>query len=67
MRLYLRHVSPDGDQGFPGKVTAIAIYRLDGETLWLEFAARITNRRGVIVADIADPDIDRITRISSAG
>jgi aldose 1-epimerase len=42
MRLVLRHVSPDGDQGFPGEVMVTATYRLDGNTLWLEFAARTT-------------------------
>ena len=42
MRLVLRHVSPDGDQGFPGEVTVNAVYRLDGDTLWLEFDARTT-------------------------
>lgn len=38
-RLVLRHVSPDGDQGFPGEVSVAATYRLDGATLWLEFEA----------------------------
>lgn len=38
-RLVLRHVSPDGDQGFPGEVTVTATYRLDGPALWLEFEA----------------------------
>src|SRR3954470_9113019 len=42
MRLVLRHVSPDGDQGFPGEVTATATYRLDSDTLWLDFDARTT-------------------------
>src|SRR4051794_33173725 len=42
MRLVLRHVSPDGGQGFPGEVTVNAVYRLDGDTLWLEFDARTT-------------------------
>lgn len=42
MRLGLRYVSPGGDQGFPGEVTVSAMYRLDGETLWLEFEARTT-------------------------
>jgi aldose 1-epimerase len=41
-RLVLRHVSPDGDQGFPGEVAVNATYRLDGDTLWLEFSARTT-------------------------
>jgi aldose 1-epimerase len=42
MRLALRHVSPDGDQGFPGEVTVTATYRLDGDTLWLDFDAQTT-------------------------
>lgn len=41
-RLVLRHVSPDGDQGFPGEVTVAATYRLDAATLWLEFEAVTT-------------------------
>ena len=41
-RLALRYVSPDGDQGFPGEATVDATYRLDGDTLWLEFEARTT-------------------------
>lgn len=32
--------SPDGDQGFPGAVTARATYALDGDTLWLTLEAR---------------------------
>lgn len=32
-------VSPDGDQGFPGRLTARATYRLDGDTLRLELTA----------------------------
>jgi aldose 1-epimerase len=39
-RLVLNHVSPDGDQGFPGELEVRASYRLDGATLWLEFEAR---------------------------
>jgi aldose 1-epimerase len=38
----LRHDSPDGDQGFPGAVTARALYRLDGDTLTLELSAVTT-------------------------
>lgn len=38
--LVLTHVSPDGDQGFPGELTVRATYRLDGATLWLEFEAQ---------------------------
>ena len=34
--------SPDGDQGFPGDVTATASYRLEGDTLALSFHAKTT-------------------------
>ncbi len=37
--LVLSHVSPDGDQGFPGTLTAQATYRLDADTLWLTLEA----------------------------
>jgi aldose 1-epimerase len=40
--LVLRHVSPDGDQGFPGEVTVTATYTLAGDTLQLVFAATTT-------------------------
>jgi aldose 1-epimerase len=40
--LCLRHVSPDGDQGFPGTLTATARYRLEGATLTLTLAAETT-------------------------
>jgi aldose 1-epimerase len=40
--LQLRHVSPDGDQGFPGEVTATATYRLEGNTLHLDLRAETT-------------------------
>jgi aldose 1-epimerase len=40
--LVLTHVSPDGDQGFPGEVTVRATYRLDGDSLALAFEARTT-------------------------
>ena len=40
--LVLTHVSPDGDQGFPGELSVAATYRLDGDSLWLEFEARTT-------------------------
>jgi aldose 1-epimerase len=40
--LALTHVSPDGDQGFPGEVTVLATYRLDGDSLSLAFEARTT-------------------------
>lgn len=39
-RLVLRHVSVDGDQGFPGEVAVDATYRLEQDSLWLEFQAR---------------------------
>jgi aldose 1-epimerase len=35
----LRHVSPDGDQGFPGTLTALAIYSLKGGELTIEYRA----------------------------
>jgi aldose 1-epimerase len=38
--LVLTHVSPDGDQGFPGELSVHAAYRLKGDSLWLEFEAR---------------------------
>ena len=40
--LVLTHVSPDGDQGFPGELSVQATYRLDGDFLWLEFEAHTT-------------------------
>jgi len=40
--LVLTHVSPDGDQGFPGEVTVQAAYSLDADTLSLAFEARTT-------------------------
>jgi aldose 1-epimerase len=40
--LTLTHVSPDGDQGFPGELSAEATYRLRGETLTLSLTARTT-------------------------
>ena len=40
--LILRHVSPDGDQGFPGELTVEATYRLTASTLSLSFQARTT-------------------------
>jgi aldose 1-epimerase len=40
--LVLTHVSPDGDQGFPGELSVRAAYCLDGDSLWLEFAAHTT-------------------------
>jgi aldose 1-epimerase len=41
-RLVLTHVSSDGDQGFPGEVTAVAGYVLDGDTLSLTLEACTT-------------------------
>ncbi len=39
-RATLRHVSPDGDQGFPGKLTVTATYTLEGNgTLAIEYRA----------------------------
>ena len=35
----LRLVSPDGDQGFPGAVTATAIYQVQGDTLRMTYEA----------------------------
>ncbi|MGH8227902.1 MAG: aldose epimerase family protein [Steroidobacteraceae bacterium] len=40
--LKLTYVSPDGDQGFPGELTVHATYRLDGDSLWLDFEAHTT-------------------------
>ena len=40
--LVLTRVSPDGDQGFPGELSVQATYRLDGDSLWLEFEAHTT-------------------------
>jgi aldose 1-epimerase len=37
--LVLTHVSPDGDQGFPGALAARATYSLEGSTLWLTLEA----------------------------
>jgi aldose 1-epimerase len=40
--LVLTHLSPDGDQGFPGELTVRATYQLDGDCLSLTFEARTT-------------------------
>ena len=37
--LHLHHVSPDGDQGFPGELTVEARYQLDDDALSLAFEA----------------------------
>ena len=41
-KLVLTHVSPDGDQGFPGELTVQATYQLDADTLALTFEAHTT-------------------------
>lgn len=41
--LVLTHVSPDGDQGFPGELSVRATYRLDDDCLWLTFEARASS------------------------
>lgn len=38
----LRHISPDGDQGFPGILTTIAKYELQGGSLYLTISATTT-------------------------
>ncbi|HET6306254.1 MAG TPA: aldose epimerase family protein [Rhodopila sp.] len=40
--LVLTHLSPDGDQGFPGELSVVATYRLEGDTLSLAFQAQTT-------------------------
>ena len=40
--LILTHISPDGDQGFPGEMSVQATYQLDGDSLSLTFEARTT-------------------------
>ena len=40
--LVLTHVSPDGDQGFPGELSVQTTYRLDGDSLWLAFEGHTT-------------------------
>ncbi len=40
--LVLTHVSPDGDQGFPGEVSAQATYQLEASALSLTLEARTT-------------------------
>lgn len=41
-RLVLTYVSADGDQGFPGELTARATYWLEGEALCLDLEAQTT-------------------------
>jgi aldose 1-epimerase len=38
-RVVLTLTSPDGDQGFPGALTARVVYRLEGDTLLIELGA----------------------------
>lgn len=45
--LFLKLVSPDGDQGFPGTVTAEVTYTVSGDALRLDYAA-VTNAPTVI-------------------
>jgi aldose 1-epimerase len=40
--LVLAHLSPDGDQGFPGELRVQATYQLDGDCLSLTFEATTT-------------------------
>jgi aldose 1-epimerase len=40
--LVLSHVSPAGDQGFPGELSVQVTYRLEGCSLWLTFEAHTT-------------------------
>lgn len=69
-KLILGHTSPDGDQGFPGKLTVHATYHLDGDILSLTFEASTTkptpvslsahpyfNLAGVQAADMLDHEI----------
>jgi aldose 1-epimerase len=35
----LRHVSPDGDEGYPGRVDVSATYRVAGDTLTIDYRA----------------------------
>lgn len=46
-RLTLRHVSPDGDQGFPGNVVLDVTYIVSGNTLRIEYRAH-TDRPTVV-------------------
>ena len=75
--LVLRHVSPDGDQGFPGTLSARATYMLDGDTLTLDLEATTDkptivnlsahpyfNLAGVETGDVLGPrGDDRIRRV----
>ena len=44
----LRHVSPDGDQGYPGAVTTTVTYRLDDDDRLVVDIAAITDRTTVV-------------------
>ncbi|MGD9921802.1 MAG: aldose epimerase family protein [Pseudorhodoplanes sp.] len=46
-RLTLRHLSPDGDQGFPGAVVLEVTYVVSGDTLRIEYRAE-TDRPTVV-------------------
>jgi aldose 1-epimerase len=37
--LALRHVSPDGEEGYPGRLEATVVYRVEGDTLSVAFEA----------------------------
>lgn len=39
-QVVLQLVSPDGDQGYPGTLTATATYRIEGDSLSVEYLAR---------------------------
>lgn len=69
-KLVLGHVSPDGDQGFPGELTVCATYTLQGRSLSLTLDAATTkatpvnlsahpyfNLAGVSAGDILDHEI----------
>lgn len=61
----LTHVSPDGDQGFPGKLTAVVRYTLSGKDLKIEYDAttdkdtvlNLTNHSYFDLAGQGDGDI----------
>jgi len=69
-KLILKHISPDGDQGFPGKLTVYATYCLDGHCLSLTLEATTTkatpvslsahpyfNLAGLPAGDVLDHEI----------
>ncbi|MDQ4087795.1 MAG: galactose mutarotase [Pseudomonadota bacterium] len=45
----LRHVSPDGDQGYPGTLTVVATYWVDAETNMLSVEYRATTDAPTVV------------------